>query len=83
MAGKLRMTADVLGVTRPARRAMGDEVLATAHPLGAVLQRVGALDAEAMRGLEALCLLPKMKVLMRASCWQHASASLCSRARWA
>lgn len=44
----------------PARRATTeDEVLATAHALGAALHRVGAVDAATMRDLDALCLPPR------------------------
>lgn len=38
------------------RRTSEDEVLATAHALGAALHRVGAVDAATMRDLDALCL---------------------------
>lgn len=44
----------------PARRATTeDEVLATAHALGAALHRVGAVDAATMRDLDTLCLPPR------------------------
>ncbi len=31
------------------------EILATAHALGAALHRAGAVDADAMRAIDALC----------------------------
>ena len=39
---------------RPTRRATEDEILATAHALGAALHRVGAVDAATMRDLAGL-----------------------------
>ena len=44
---------------RPSRRAVEDEVLATAHGLAAALHRVGAMDRATMRELDALCLPPR------------------------
>jgi putative transcriptional regulator len=72
MATKAKVPAAARGVTKraagkavttkraPARRATTeDEVLATAHALGAALHRVGAVDAATMRDLDALCLPPR------------------------
>lgn len=47
------------GGRRPVRQVVEDEVLATAHALGAALRRVGAMDATTMRNLDALCLPPR------------------------
>ena len=44
---------------RRPRQAVGDEVLATASALGAALHCVGAMDAAAAHGLDALCLPPR------------------------
>lgn len=44
---------------RPRGATTEDEVLATAHALGAALHRVGAMDAATMRDLDALCLPPR------------------------
>jgi putative transcriptional regulator len=54
-------TADKAAAKRaPARRATTeDEILATAHALGAALHRVDAVDATTMRDLDALCLPPR------------------------
>ncbi|WP_205963734.1 hypothetical protein [Roseicella aquatilis] len=62
MATKAKAPVAAQGVTkRAAARAVGkvgatteDEVLATAHALGAALHRVGAVDAATMRDLDAL-----------------------------
>lgn len=58
-AGQGRTPARMPAVPRPTRRAVGDEVLATAHALGAALHRVGAMDVATMRDLDALCLPPR------------------------
>jgi len=55
---QVRTVYDVAAMKRPRQQAVEDEVLATAHALGAALHRVGAWDAGAMRGLNALCLPP-------------------------
>ena len=61
-AGKVAALDSIIVVPRaPAARrrpwrSVEDEVLATAHALGVALHRVGALDAAALRGLDALCL---------------------------
>lgn len=47
------------GAKRPTRRETEDEILATAHALGAALHRVGAVNATTMRDLDALCLPPR------------------------
>lgn len=44
---------------RPTLQKTEDEVLATAHTLGAALHRVGAMDTATMRDLDALCLPPR------------------------
>jgi putative transcriptional regulator len=44
---------------RPARRAIEDDVLATAHGLAAALHRVGAMDELDMRDMDRLCLPPR------------------------
>ena len=44
---------------RPSRRAVEDEVLATAHGLAAALHHVGAIDRATMREFDALCLPPR------------------------
>ena len=44
---------------RMGRRAVEEDVLATAHGLGAALHRVGALDAVTMREVDQLCLSPR------------------------
>jgi putative transcriptional regulator len=44
---------------RPARRAVEDDVLATAHGLAAALHRVGAMDEPGMRDIDRLCLPPR------------------------
>lgn len=55
-----RPAGKATSVKRPARGATTeDEVLATAHALGAALHRVGAADAATMRDLDALCLPPR------------------------
>jgi len=59
MEGKMQTMAKAPAGRRPARQAVEDEVLATAHALGAALHRVGAMDATTMRGLDALCLPPR------------------------
>lgn len=67
MATKAKAPVAAQGVTkRAAARAVGkvgatteDEVLATAHALGAALHRVGAVDAATMCDLDALCLPPR------------------------
>lgn len=59
VASGARTPARTPAVTRPTRRAVEDEVLATAHALGAALHRVGAMDAATMRDLDALCLPPR------------------------
>lgn len=55
----MRTTAKAPALRRPVRQAVDDEVLATAHALGAVLHRVGAMDAATLRDLDALCLSPR------------------------
>lgn len=57
----MRLQGNALPAKRaPARRAATEaEVLATAHALGAALNRVGAMDAATMRDLDALCLPPR------------------------
>ena len=40
-------------------RAMGDDVLATAHGLAAALHRVGAVDARSRRDMDRLCPPPR------------------------
>ena len=57
--GEGRTPAETPAVPRPTRRAVEDEVLATAHALGAALHRVGAMAAATMRDLDALCLPPR------------------------
>src|ERR687886_657543 len=52
-------TGKARAARRPTRRTAEDEVLATAHALGAALHRVGAVDAATMRDLDALCLPPR------------------------
>ncbi len=59
MEGKVRTIAKVPAGRRQARQVVEDEVLATAHALGAALHRVGAMDAATLRGLDALCLPPR------------------------
>ena len=44
---------------RPAGQVVEDELLATAHALGAALRRVGAMDAATLRDLDVLCLPPR------------------------
>jgi putative transcriptional regulator len=44
---------------RPTKRAVEDEVLATAHGLAAALHRVGAMDTLDMRDMDRLCLPPR------------------------
>lgn len=44
---------------RPTLRKTEDEVLATAHTLGAALHRVRAMDTATMRDLDTLCLPPR------------------------
>lgn len=56
MEGKVRTMAKAPARRRPARQVVEDEVLVTAHALGAALHRVGAVDAATMRDLDALCL---------------------------
>ena len=58
MEGKAR-TMSKAPAQRPARQLVEDEVLATAHVLGAALHRVGAMDAATLRDLDALCLPPR------------------------
>ncbi|WP_187830049.1 helix-turn-helix domain-containing protein [Siccirubricoccus phaeus] len=43
---------------RPSAKAVEDEILATAHELGAALHSVGATDEITMRELDQLCLPP-------------------------
>lgn len=61
--GAAKATARPAGSTRAAKRptprTTEDEVLATAHALGAALHRVGAVDAATLRDLDALCLPPR------------------------
>lgn len=68
MTMKAKTPARVLGAAAkaPARptnrqtpRATEDEILATAHALGAALHQVGAMDTATMRDLDALCLPPR------------------------
>jgi len=59
MEGKMQTMAKAPAGRRLARQAVEDEVLATAHALGAALHRVGAMDATTMRDLDALCLPPR------------------------
>lgn len=54
-----RMRGLAAAPKRMGRRAVEDEVLATAHGLGAALNRVGALDAVTMREVDQLCLSPR------------------------
>lgn len=56
MEGKVQRRVKAPAGHRPARQAVEDEVLATAHALGAALHRVSAMDATTMRDLDALCL---------------------------
>jgi putative transcriptional regulator len=60
MTGVASRPAKMAAAKRTTRRATTeDEVLATAHALGAALHRVGAVDAATMRDLDALCLPPR------------------------
>lgn len=59
MEAKVRTMAKAPALRRPARRAVEDEVLATAHALGTALHRVGAMDTATLRDLDALCLPPR------------------------